>query len=72
MCDVLFNRSLKQTGSDEYTRIRSLNKWKSFMFWLGTSKGEKYGLHNPKFLPPDEVIEVGKSVFMEIKNNIIL
>ena len=42
------------------------------MFWFGTSKGERYGLHNPKFLPPDEVIEVGKSVFMEIKNNIIL
>jgi len=43
-------------------------KWPSFMFWLGTSKGERYGLHNPKFLPPDEVIEIGKSVFTEILN----
>ena len=42
------------------------HKWSSFMFWLGTSKGEKYGLHNPRFLPPDEVIEIGKNVFKEI------
>jgi len=45
-------------------------KWESFMFWLGSSKGEKYGLHNPKFLPSDESIETGKNVFMEIVNNI--
>ncbi len=70
MCDVLFNRSLKQTGSDEYTRIRSLNKWKSFMFRLGASKGERNGLNNPKFLPPDEVIEVGKNIFWEILGSI--
>ncbi|GBD87241.1 N-acetyldiaminopimelate deacetylase [bacterium BMS3Abin03] len=42
----------------------------SFMFWLGTSKGEQYSLHNPKFLPPDEAIEVGKSVFVEILNSV--
>jgi N-acetyldiaminopimelate deacetylase len=41
-------------------------KWPSFMFWLGTSKGERYGLHNPKFLPPDETIETGKNVFTKI------
>ena len=41
-------------------------KFPSFMFWLGTSKGEKFGLHNPKFLPPDEIIETGKNVFIEI------
>ena len=41
-------------------------KWPSFMFWLGTSKGEKYGLHNPRFLPPDEVIEIGKNNFSKI------
>lgn len=41
-------------------------KFPSFMFWLGTSKGERYGLHNPKFLPPDEVIEVGKNVLKEL------
>jgi N-acetyldiaminopimelate deacetylase len=45
-------------------------KWPSFMFWLGTSKGEKYGLHNPKFLPPNEAIEVGKNVFNTILRNL--
>ena len=45
-------------------------KWKSFMFWLGTSKGDRYGLHNPKFLPPDESIETGKNVFMTILNSL--
>lgn len=44
-------------------------KWPSFMFWLGTSKGERYGLHNPKFLPPDEIIEKGKEIFKEILKN---
>jgi N-acetyldiaminopimelate deacetylase len=38
----------------------------SFMFWLGTSKGERYGLHNPKFLPPDDMIEIGKNNFSKI------
>jgi N-acetyldiaminopimelate deacetylase len=45
-------------------------KWTSFMFWLGTSKGERYGLHNPKFLPPDEVIVVGKNIFVKLLNSI--
>lgn len=45
-------------------------KWPSFMFWLGTSKGERYGLHNPKFLPPDEVIEIGKNAFVRILNTV--
>jgi len=31
-------------------------EYPSLMFWAGVSKGEKYGLHNPKFLPNDEVI----------------
>lgn len=38
----------------------------SFMFWLGTSKGEKYGLHTPKFLPPDSVIQKGIDIFTKI------
>lgn len=38
----------------------------SFMFWLGTSNGTRFGLHNPNFLPGDEVIEIGKSVYLEI------
>ncbi|GMR25399.1 MAG: hypothetical protein BMS9Abin39_0695 [Ignavibacteria bacterium] len=38
------------------------------MFWLGTSKGERYGLHNPKFLPPDEIIDIGKNIFRKIIN----
>ena len=41
-------------------------KWPSFIFWLGTSKGERYGLHNPKFLPPDEVIQIGSQIFESI------
>jgi len=45
-------------------------RFPSFMFWLGTSKGEKYGLHNPKFLPPDEVIEIGENIFMTILNSL--
>lgn len=43
-------------------------KFSSFMFWLGTSKGERYGLHNPKFLPSDGVIDIGKNIFKEILN----
>ena len=41
-------------------------KWPAFMFWLGTSKGERYGLHNPRFLPSDEVIEIGKKILVQI------
>ncbi len=44
------------------------HKYPSFMFWLGTSKGEKHGLHNPKFLPGDEAIAIGQSAFMELLN----
>ena len=54
---------LKMTGEDFGFFSQ---KYPSFMFWLGTSKGEKYGLHNPRFLPPDEIIEKGKNVFFEI------
>jgi N-acetyldiaminopimelate deacetylase len=42
------------------------HKFPSFMFWLGTSKGVKYGLHNSRFLPDDTTIEKGKSIFVEI------
>jgi N-acetyldiaminopimelate deacetylase len=41
-------------------------KYPSFMFWLGTSEGERYGLHNPKFLPPDKTIDLGKNIFKDI------
>jgi N-acetyldiaminopimelate deacetylase len=41
-------------------------KFPSFMFWLGTSQGERFGLHNPRFLPPDSIIEKGSSIFKEI------
>lgn len=41
-------------------------KYPSFMFWLGTSEGERYGLHNPKFLPPDKTIELGKNIFKDL------
>jgi len=45
-------------------------KYPSFKFWLGTSKGERYGLHNPQFLPPDEVIEIGKDILLKILKKI--
>ena len=57
---------LKMTGEDFGFFSQ---KWSSFMFWLGTSKGERYGLHNPKFLPPDEVIEIGKNILIKILIN---
>lgn len=41
-------------------------KFPSFMFWLGTSEGERYGLHNPRFLPPDKTIETGETIFKKI------
>ena len=44
------------------------HKFPSFMFWLGTYEGEKFGLHNPRFLPNDTTIEKGKSIFVEILN----
>jgi len=34
-------------------------KYPSFMFWLGTRKNNKTGLHTPYFLPDDEVIDMG-------------
>jgi len=45
-------------------------KWPSILLWIGTSKGERYGLHNPKFLPPDETIETGKNIFTTILNSL--
>jgi N-acetyldiaminopimelate deacetylase len=59
--------SYKMTGEDFGFISR---KYPSFMFWLGTSTGSKYGLHNPKFLPDDSVIEDGISVFKEILLNL--
>lgn len=54
----------KMTGEDFGLFSR---KFPSFMFWLGTSKnGERFGLHNPRFLPPDSIIEKGKNIFAEI------
>ncbi len=47
------------------------HQYPSFMFWLGTSTGENHGLHNPRFLPDDDVISIGTSVFMEILKKII-
>ncbi|MBO8161569.1 MAG: amidohydrolase [Thermosipho sp. (in: Bacteria)] len=44
---------MKYTGED-FGYFSS--RYPSLMFWAGTSKYEKIGLHNPKFLPDDEVI----------------
>ena len=38
-------------------------KFPSFMFWLGSSNGERAGLHNAKFLPQDSIIEKGSRIF---------
>ena len=46
-------------------------KFPSFMFWLGVSKGERNGLHNPKFLPDDEIINIGNRAFHKILNYFI-
>ncbi len=53
----------KMTGED-FGYISQ--QYPSFMFWLGTSTGEHYGLHNPQFLPGDDVIEIGINAFKEI------
>jgi N-acetyldiaminopimelate deacetylase len=44
-------------------------KYPSFMFWLGTSKGEKFGLHTPQFLPGDDIISLGAKAFRLILDN---
>ncbi len=38
-------------------------KYPAYMFWLGTSLGEYYGLHTPQFLPDDSMIEKGIRAF---------
>ncbi len=38
-------------------------KYPAFMFWLGTSTGEKHGLHTPLFFPPDSTLEYGTRAF---------
>jgi N-acetyldiaminopimelate deacetylase len=38
-------------------------QYPSLMCWLGTSKGKKYGLHSPKFLPDDDSIDLGIELF---------
>ncbi len=41
-------------------------KYPSLMFWLGTLKEEKHGLHSPYFLPSDELIPVGSEMLYSI------
>jgi N-acetyldiaminopimelate deacetylase len=41
-------------------------KYPSFMFWLGTSNGEKYGLHTPKYFPQDSAIDIGIEIFRKL------
>ncbi|MBK7380326.1 MAG: amidohydrolase [Ignavibacteriales bacterium] len=61
------NCGYKMTGEDFGFFSK---KFPSFMFWLGTSKGERFGLHNPHFLPPDEIVETGSNIFLEILSSI--
>jgi len=42
-------------------------RWPSLMFWLGSRTGDQqYGLHHPRFLPPDEVIEQGIEILWKL------
>ncbi len=54
---------LKMTGEDFGLFSQ---KYPSFMFWLGSSTGKRYGLHNPNFLPQDGLIEKGRDIFLKI------
>lgn len=38
----------------------------SFMFWLGTYRDSRYGLHTPRFLPDDSVIQTGIDILTDI------
>jgi N-acetyldiaminopimelate deacetylase len=67
--DVIFiNCGMKFTGED-FGYFSS--RYPSLMFWAGTSKGEKFGLHNPKFLPDDDVIEFYSSLMYEFLKELI-
>jgi len=50
---------VKMTGED-YGYIAE--RYPSLMMWLGTRTEEFYGLHNPRFLPEDSIIEDGIEV----------
>jgi len=56
----------KMTGEDFgfFTKL-----YPSFMFWLGTFKNKRYGLHTPKFLPDDSIIDVGIEIFKKTIHN---
>ncbi len=57
----------KMTGED-FGFISKL--YPSFMFWLGTGKGKQFGLHNPKFLPDDSIINTGIEIYKAILNEV--
>ncbi len=47
------------------------HRYPAFMFWLGTSLGEQYGLHTPNFLPDDSMIQKGVDAFSLILDEMI-
>ena len=57
----------KMTGED-FGFISKL--YPSFMFWLGTRKGEQFGLHNPRFLPDDSIINTGIEIYKAILSEV--
>ena len=61
------NCGYKMTGED-FGFISKL--YPSFMFWLGTRTDVQHGLHNPKFLPDDSVINMGIDIFNIILNEV--
>jgi N-acetyldiaminopimelate deacetylase len=61
------NCGYKMTGED-FGFISKI--YPSFMFWLGTRTDVQFGLHNPKFLPDDSVINMGIDIFNIILNEV--
>ncbi|HPE70057.1 MAG TPA: M20 family metallopeptidase [Thermotogota bacterium] len=54
---------MKMTGEDFGFLCQ---KYPSMMFWLGTGTGNPVGLHNPRFLPDDDIIEFGAGFFQQL------
>ncbi|MFP4548777.1 MAG: M20 family metallopeptidase [Fidelibacterota bacterium] len=42
------------------------DKYPSLMMWQGTRTGDFYGLHHPKFLPDDSIIQDGINVYKRL------
>ncbi len=54
---------IKMTGED-YGYFAE--RYPSLMMWLGTREKKFYGLHNPRFLPEDSIIDDGITVYKRL------